>query len=182
MQADFWWPTTIIFHIASPRMKKKWYLCGMFVEKKHNKSGSTSVRIIQKVHGKRKCVKVIGCSCDAEEIGLFIKRGNRWIEEHQTGVPLFEFDDEAVAYDKILAGLRQSQLRLVGPELIYGTLFDRIGYDKVKTADNDLFRALVITRLYHPGSKLRTAEYMERFMHRSYTRRTPYTASLTNCV
>ena len=163
------WSATIIFHIDRPHMKKKCYLCGMFVEKKQNKSGSTSVRIIQKVHGKRKCVKVIGCSCDAEEIGLFIKRGSSWIEEHQTGVPLFEFDDEAVAYDKILAGLRQSQLRLVGPELIYGTLFDRIGYDKVKTADNDLFRALVITRLYHPGSKLRTAEYMERFMHRSYS-------------
>ena len=141
----------------------------MFVEKKQNKSGSTSVRIMQKVHGKRKCVKVMGCSSDAEEIAMLIKRGNRWIEEHQTGVPLFEFDDEAVAYDKVLAGLRQSQLRLVGLELVYGTLFDRIGYDKVKTANNALFRALVVTRLYHPGSKLRTAEYMERFMHQSYS-------------
>ena len=141
----------------------------MFVEKKLNKSGSTSVRIMRKVHGKRKCVKVMGCSSDAEEIGLLIKRGNRWIEEHQRGVPLFEFDDEAVAYDKVLASLRQSQLRLVGPELVYGTLFDRIGYDRVKTANNALFRALVVTRLYHPGSKLRTAEYMERFMHQSYS-------------
>jgi hypothetical protein len=141
----------------------------MFVEKKQNKSGSTSVRVMQKVHGKRKCVKVMGCSSDAEEIAMLIKRGNRWIEEHQTGVPLFEFDDEAVAYDKVLAGLRQSQLRLVGPELVYGTLFDRIGYDKVKTANNALFRALVVTQLYHPGSKLKTAEYMERFMHQSYS-------------
>lgn len=146
----------------------------MFVEKKRNKSGSTSVRIIQKVYGKRKCVKVIGCSRDAEEIGLLIKRGNRWIEEHQKGIPLFEFDDEAIAYDRILACLRQSQLRLVGPEIVYGTLFDRIGYDKVNTANNALFRALVVTRLYHPGSKLRTAEYMERFMHRSYSPDTIY--------
>ena len=38
-------------------------------------------------------------------------------------MPLFEFDDEAIAYDKVLAGLRQSQLRLVGPELVYDTLF-----------------------------------------------------------
>ena len=141
----------------------------MFVEKKLNKSGSTSVRIMRKVHGKRKCIKVLGCSSDAEEIGLLIKRGNRWIEEHQNGVPLFEFDDEAAAYDKVLASLRQSQLKLVGPELVYGTLFDRIGYDRVKTANNALFRALVVTRLYHPGSKLRTAEYMERFMHQSYS-------------
>ena len=150
-------------------MGKKRYLCGMFVEKKLNKSGSTSVRIMRKVHGKRKCVKVMGCSSDVEEIGLLIKRGNRWIEEHQRGIPLFEFDDEAVAYDKVLASLRQSQLRLVGPELVYGTLFDRIGYDRVKTSNDALFRALVVTRLYHPGSKLRTAEYMERFMHQSYS-------------
>lgn len=148
---------------------KKRYLCGMFVEKKLNKSGSTSVRIMRKVHGKRKCVKVMGCSSDVDEIGLLVKRGNRWIEEHQRSVPLFEFDDEAVAYDKVLASLRQSQLRLVGPELVYGTLFDRIGYDRVKTSNDALFRALVVTRLYHPGSKLRTAEYMERFMHQSYS-------------
>ena len=82
---------------------------------------------------------------------------------------LWHESDEATAYDKVLAGLRQSQLRLVGPELIYGTLFDRIGYSKVTTANNALFRALVVTRLYHPGSKLRTAEYMERFMHKSYS-------------
>ena len=150
-------------------MGKKRYLCGMFVEKKLNKSGSTSVRIMRKVHGKRKCVKVMGCSSDVDEIGLLVKRGNRWIEEHQRSVPLFEFDDEAVAYDKVLASLRQSQLRLVGPELVYGTLFDRIGYDRVKTSNDALFRALVVTRLYHPGSKLRTAEYMERFMHQSYS-------------
>ena len=145
----------------------------MFVEKKRNKSGSTSVRIMQKVHGKRKCVKVIGCSSDDGEIDLLIKRGDRWIEDHQTGLPLFE-SDEATAYDNVLAGLRQSQLRLVGPELIYGTLFDRIGYSKVTTANNALFRALVVTRLYHPGSKLRTAEYMERFMHKSYSPDTIY--------
>ena len=150
-------------------MKKNCYLCGMFVEKKLTKSGSTSVRVMRKLHGKRKCVKVIGCSSDTEEIAMLVKRGNRWIEEHLRGVSLFEFDDEAVAYDNVLAGLRQSQLRLVGPEPVYGTLFDRIGYDKVKTANNALFRALVVTRLYHPGSKLRTAEYMERFMHRSYS-------------
>ena len=146
----------------------------MFVEKKLNKSGSTSVRIMQKVQGKRRCVKVIGCGNGAEEIGMLVKRGVRWIEEHQTGTPLFEFDDEAAAYDKVVAGLRQSQLRLVGPELVYGTLFDRIGYDKVKTSTNALFRALVLTRLYHPGSKLRTAEYMERFMHQSYSSDTIY--------
>lgn len=146
----------------------------MFVEKKQNKSGSTTVRVMEKVHGKRKCVKVMGCSSDADEIIQLVKRGRRWIEEHQQGLHLFEPDDDATAYDKVLAGLRQSQIRLVGPELVYGTLFDRIGYNRVKTTNNDLFRALVVTRLYHPGSKLKTAEYMERFMHKSYSVDTIY--------
>ena len=146
----------------------------MFVEKKQNKSGSTTVRVMEKVHGKRKCVKVMGCSGEADEILQMVRRGRRWIEEHQQGLHLFEPDDDATAYDKVLAGLRQSQIRLVGPELIYGTLFDRIGYNRVKTANNDLFRALVVTRLYHPGSKLKTAEYMERFMHKSYSVDTIY--------
>ena len=153
---------------------KKPYLCTMFVEKKQNKSGSTTVRVMEKVHGKRKCVKVMGCSSDADEIIQLVKQGRRWIEEHQQGLHLFEPDDDATAYDKVLAGLSQSQIRLVGPELVYGTLFDRIGYNRVKTANNDLFRALVVTRLYHPGSKLKTAEYMERFMHRSYSVDTIY--------
>jgi transposase len=146
----------------------------MFVEKKKNKSGSTTVRVMDKIHGKRKCVKVIGYSRDEDEIAMLVKRGGRWIEERQHGTPLFEPDDEAKAYDKILAGLRQSQIRLVGPELVYGTLFDRIGYNRVKTPNNNLFRALVVTRLYHPGSKLKTAEYMERFMHKSYSVDTIY--------
>lgn len=67
-------------------------------------------------------MKVIGCSRDEDEIAMLVKRGGRWIEERQHGMPLFEPDDEAKAYDKILAGLRQSQIRLAGPELVYGTL------------------------------------------------------------
>lgn len=146
----------------------------MFVEKKKNKSGSTSVRVMKKLCGKRKCVKSIGCSRDEAEIAKFMKQGEKWIDEHQRGLSLFETDEDAITYDGIMSGLRQSQLRLVGPELVYGTLFDRIGYDKVETSDSDLFRALVVTRLYHPGSKLRTAEYMERFMHKRYSVDTIY--------
>ena len=158
-----------VFPHGSPHFGKTPYLCRMFVEKKLNKSGSTSVRIIDKSGGKKRFVKAVGCSSDCGEIEMYVKQGARWIEEHMQGMPLFEIDDKAVAYDRMLAGLRQSQIRLVGPELVYGTLFDHIGYNRVKTPNNDLFRALVVTRLYKPGSKLRTAEYMERFMHKAYS-------------
>ena len=65
---------------------------------------------MEKVHGKRKCVKVMGCSRDADEIIQLVKLGCRWIEEHQ--------------------------------------------------------QACI---LYNPGSNLKTAEYIERFMNRSHS-------------
>ena len=87
----------------------------MYVEKKLNKSGSTSVRVMDKSGGKKRIVKAIGCGRDEDEIAQLVKRGARWIEERRQGIPLFEPDDQAAAYDNMLAGLRQSQIRLVGP-------------------------------------------------------------------
>jgi len=75
----------------------------------------------------------------------------------------------AADYDAIFESLRQDQVRLVGPDLIYGTLFDRIGFNKIKTSNDALFKGLIVTRLYTPKSKLRTAEYMARFMHKYYS-------------
>ena len=42
---------------------------------------------------------------------------------------------------------------MIGPELVFGALYDKIGYNSIR---NDLFRHLVITRLFNPGSKLKT--------------------------
>ena len=141
----------------------------MFLVKKKNKSGSCSVIVVKKVGRRNVPVKTIGCATDGAGIDMLMARGERWIEERLFGVPLFEVNTAAAEYDRVMAELGKSTLRLVGPELIYGTLFDRIGYSHVKTSDNDLFRALVLTRLYHPGSKLRSAEYMAQFLHKEYS-------------
>ncbi|MCD8313881.1 MAG: IS1634 family transposase [Bacteroidales bacterium] len=65
-------------------------------------------------------------------------------------------------------------LTLVGPDLIYGRLFDKIGYNKVQTKDNELFKSLVVTRLYKPGSKLRTLEYLSYFMNEFFEQHQVY--------
>ena len=57
---------------------------------------------------------------------------------------------------------------MVGPDLIYGRLFNKIGFIAVRTSDNDIFKSLVITRLYRPGSKLKTLRYMAYFMNKYY--------------
>lgn len=143
----------------------------MFVRKKKNKTGSISVQAIEKSKKSGYRVrKTFGCSSDPARIELLYREACHWVEEHQNGVNLFPDEDEnARMYDLQFESIAQDQLRLVGPELIFGTLFDRIGYGKARTPDATLFRALVIARLYHPGSKLKTVEYLRRFMHVDYS-------------
>lgn len=76
--------------------------------------------------------------------------------------------DDAAAYDAVFAGIGQNQLRLAGPDLIYGRLFDKIGFGAVRTSDDEIFKILVVTRLYRPGSKLKMLRYMAYFMNKYY--------------
>ncbi|MCP4459332.1 MAG: transposase, partial [Cytophagales bacterium] len=55
-----------------------------------------------------------------------------------------------------MSGL-SARIRTVGPENIFGRIYDHIGYDKI---GEELFRHLVIARLAFPLSKLKTAEYL----------------------
>lgn len=52
----------------------------MFIRKKPNKSGSQSVQIIQKVHGKYKVVKTIGSATTQQEIDNFVNLAKQEIE------------------------------------------------------------------------------------------------------
>ena len=139
----------------------------MFVRRKHNKSGSTSIHVVAKVNGKYRVQKSFGSSRDESRLEALEQKARQWAEEQEFGENLFA-PDSAAEYDAIMAGIGQDQLRLVGPDLIYGRLFDKIGFDAVRTSDNDIFKSLVVTRLYRPGSKLRTMRYMAYFMNKYY--------------
>ena len=147
----------------------------MFVRKVKNRSGTTSVQVVYKDKKNRqnRIVKSFGSSSDEKELERMIVEARQWTAEHSKGIGLFENEGlervrNASDYDAIFESLHQEQVRLVGPEIIYGTLFDRIGFGEVKTSDKELFKSLVVARLYRPKSKLRTSEYMMRFMHKFY--------------
>ena len=109
-------------------------LC-MFVRKKKNKNGSVSVQVIDKSGPKGyRVLKSFGCSSDLSEIETLYRQACEWASTKQYGHSLFADEDEnARLYDLQFASLSQNQLRLVGPELVYGSLFDKIGYGRVKT-------------------------------------------------
>ena len=139
----------------------------MFVRRKHNRSGTTSIQVIAKVDGKYRVQKSFGSSRDEAVLSKLEREARQWADEHEFGEALFA-PAGAAEYDAIMAGIGQDQLRLVGPDLVYGRLFDKIGFGAVRTSDNDIFKSLVVTRLYRPGSKLKTLRYMAYFMNKFY--------------
>ena len=134
----------------------------MFARKLKNRSGSISVQVINKDHGRYSVIKTVGTSKDPDEIERFWQQAQHLIYNPDPNQgTLFSMKtptDQAV--QRLMETLFNSSIRVIGPELIFGTLFDRIGFNQIK---DDLFRHLVITRLAYPTSKLKTVDYLYRY-------------------
>jgi transposase len=75
---------------------------------------------------------------------------------------LFAIDGaDTHAVRTFVGGLTNTNIHMLGPELIFGTLFQRMGFDDA--LPDPLFRHLVIARLVYPGSKLKTTDYLRRY-------------------
>jgi hypothetical protein len=132
----------------------------MFIRKKSNKSGSVSIQIVSKKQGRYRVVESLGVGHNEQEIASLLLKAQALLRQVKGNLELFVDEEEAV-FDSILSGLSNHQIQVVGPELIYGSLFDKIGYNQIK---EKLFRHLVITRLYNPGSKLKTIDYLRDYL------------------
>jgi len=134
----------------------------MFVRKKKNKSGSISVQIIDKAGGSYRVVKTLGSSHDPDEIERLVQTGTSAINKRGDGqLRLFAVKTEIEReVENFITNLSNSNVRTIGPELIFGTLFDRIGFNKI---DDELFRHITIARLAYPTSKLKTVDYLYRY-------------------
>lgn len=133
----------------------------MFVRKKRNKSGTVSVQIIDKTNGYR-VVQTVGSSQNPDEIERLLFKAQQIVHADHPGQGLLfatKSRDELVL-ENFLDGLENTQVHTVGPELIFGTLFDRIGFSAI---EDELFRHLTIARLAFPVSKLKTIDYLRRY-------------------
>ena len=132
----------------------------MFVRKKRNKSGSISIQIISKSRGKYKVIKTIGCARTAQELEKFTYIADQEIERLTDQIKLFVSESDTIV-DKAFSVLENSSVRTVGPEIVFGKIYDKIGFNEIT---EDLFRHLVIARLVFPLSKLKTVEYLYRYL------------------
>lgn len=67
--------------------------------------------------------------------------------------------------------VQNSQIRTVGPELIFGNIFDQIGFGAIPER---LFRDIVIARLVYPTSKAKTVDYLYRYQGKTISTQSIY--------
>lgn len=132
------------------------YIYTMFVRKKKNKSGVISIQIVDKSSGKYKMLKTIGSSKDSDEVEQLYKQGIDYIRHYQ-GQGTFDFSTK-----DFKETVKQSiqNISIVGTNLLLGKIYSEIGFNKV---DNELLKQLVLVRLSHPASKLKTTQHLHRY-------------------
>ena len=131
----------------------------MFVRKLKNRSGSTSVQVISKFRGRYKVYKTIGSATTQQKIDELVTQAKQVIKNSQQQHELFLSDNDTLA-ESLFDSLSNTSIRTLGPELVFGKIYDSIGFGELK---EDIFRHLVIARLTFPLSKLKTIEYLYRY-------------------
>jgi transposase len=128
----------------------------MFIRKKKNRSGSTSVVVADKSNGKFRELKTIGVGFSEMEIAELHRSGKKWIRDNCAEPDMFAIEEEKQVTEKFLSSVES--ILLNGTKLILDRVFELIGFDAIK--DNEL-KALAIARISQPQSKLATVDYLK---------------------
>ena len=137
----------------------------MYIRRKPNASGSTSIYILEKQNGKQVLIKSMGSASSTSGIALLESMARKELER-LTGQKdiAFEYEQDKQHIDFVRKNIQL--IRIVGTELVLVKIFNEIGFNQVP---DKLLQHLVISRLLYPGSKLRTVEYLSRHYQEHYT-------------
>jgi len=134
----------------------------MYVRKKKNRSGTTSVVIVDKSSGKIRYLATIGISSDEQAISELYVQGKKWIAARTCGQDMFLLDDrqreEKQVTDCLLSNIEN--ILLNGTQLILNQVFKLTGFDAI---DDGILKHLVIARLCQPSSKAGTVDYLKSY-------------------
>jgi len=128
----------------------------MYVRKKKNRSGIISIQVIDKSSGNYKVLRTIGSSKDPNTVEKFWNLGKEYIQTYQ-GQQTFNFPEQD--FKEVVKSSIKS-INIEGVTLLLGEVYSAIGFDKV---ESELLKQLVIGRLTHPASKLKTTQYLKRY-------------------
>ncbi|MBW8381486.1 MAG: IS1634 family transposase, partial [Youngiibacter sp.] len=131
----------------------------MFVRKKKNRSGSTSIVVVNKVSGRTKYIKTIGISSDEQEVERLFRQGQEYLHNIGGQKDMFVSYDEQLNEEYLTNHFISNieSVLLNGTQLILNRIYKRIGFDKI---DDHILKHLAVVRLSQPMSKAATVDYL----------------------
>jgi transposase len=142
--------------------KKKEYFCGMFVRKKKNRSGTTSVVVVDKSGKHFRELKTVGVSNNASEIENLYQQGKKWLSAYLGKRDMFSEhtreQEEKQITERLLGNIEN--ILLNGTQLILNPVFQLVGFDKI---GDDILKHLVVSRICQPRSKVATVDYLKSY-------------------
>ena len=120
------------------------------------------MQVIQKINGRYKVIKTIGSATTQQEIEQLVNIARQEIDRISAQPKLFISENDSVI-EQAFSALNNASIRTLGPEIIFGKIYDNIGFGAIK---EDMFRHLVIARMAYPLSKLKTIDYLYRYQGR----------------
>lgn len=106
-----------------------------------NRTGSVSVQVIDKSKGYYRVIKSFGTVRTEAEVVRLEEKARQYVRELTgTNRSLFEEEDD-IKLENYFSTISNTQIQVIGPELIFGTLYDRVGYGRI---ENELFRQSVL--------------------------------------
>lgn len=136
----------------------------MFVRKKKNRSGTVTIVVVDKSHGRFREVHNLGTSSDAHEIEKLEMEARKWICKY-VGQPALDLwpEERLLSQSEIISSIRD--LRQDGTVQLLGQVYRSIGFESL---GDDILRDLAIARVCEPRSKLATVDYMRRYWGEDY--------------
>lgn len=134
----------------------------MFIRKKKNRSGTTSIVVVDKSRGSFRELATIGVSKDSSEIESLCGQGKKWIDLHCGNTDIFgraaKENEEKLVTEYLLSNVEK--ILINGTQLILNRVFKAIGFDSI---NDDILKHLVIARLSQPMSKAGTVDYLKSY-------------------
>lgn len=128
-----------------------------------NKSGTTSVQVVEYKDGGRKFVKHIGSARGLEEIETLKRTARKWISDYLGQESLFLEDSSSKKF--LLGNFKSLGVRYNFFAEEIRKIFSRLGFSEVQSP---LLLDLVLVRIFEPTSKLRSQKLLEKCFGISY--------------
>jgi transposase len=131
----------------------------MHVRRKKNRSGSISVVVVSKAHGRYREVKSFGSSDSQEKISVLVQEAENWLRSYEGQQELDFEDSKGRELEETARVIDNMDAVLInGTQLLLNLIYDNIGFNRIS---DEILRHLVIARVSQPMSKLATTEYLK---------------------